>query len=53
MSISLPTVITGKNHSVGFPPDVTPVCIPFQGEWGAVSLEIGLVDQPAEVLAGT
>ncbi len=51
MSVSLPTVITGKNHSVGFPSEVTPVCIPFHCEWGDVTVEVGLLEQPAEVLA--
>lgn len=48
MSVSLPTVITGKSHSVEFPKNVTPICIPFGCEWGFVAVEVGLVEQPVE-----
>jgi chemotaxis protein CheX len=41
MSLSLPTVITGKFHCVEFPTSITPICIPFESEWGEVSMEIG------------
>lgn len=51
MSVSLPTVITGKNHYVGFPSEIAAVCIPFHCEWGDVTVEVGLVEQPVEVLA--
>ena len=44
------TVITGKNHLVGFPSEMKPVCIPFHCEWGDVTVEVGLVEQPTEVL---
>ena len=50
MSVSLPTVVTGKHHFVGFPSEVSPVCIPFDCEWGNVTVEVGLVEKPAEVL---
>ena len=46
LSVSLPTVITGKHHCVEFPSKVTPICIPFQSEWGAVSVEVGLIELP-------
>jgi len=42
LSISLPTVITGEGHVVRFPSDVTPICIPFQSQWGPVKLEVCL-----------
>ncbi len=45
MSLSLPSVITGKDHTVGFPRDLTPVCIPFECDWGPVSLQVGLEEQ--------
>lgn len=51
MSVSLPTVITGKCHSVEFPKRVTPICIPFDCEWGAVVVEVGLIEEPAVVAA--
>ena len=42
LSLSLPTVITGKNHCVEFPTNVTPICIPFTSPWGDVSVDVGL-----------
>ena len=38
MSVSLPTVITGKNHLIGFPSEMKPVCI-------SVSLRVGRRDR--------
>lgn len=46
MSVSLPTVITGKHHCVQFPTKVTPICIPFESKWGPVTVEVGLSEQP-------
>ncbi|MBN2476816.1 MAG: chemotaxis protein CheX [Pirellulales bacterium] len=51
LRVSLPTVITGKNLSVDFPSSVSPVCIPFDCPLGDVTVEVGLVDQPASVPA--
>jgi len=48
LSVSLPNVITGKGHAVEFPKKVTPICIPFDCEWGYVAVEIGLVELPVE-----
>jgi chemotaxis protein CheX len=42
LSVGLPTVITGKAHCVEFPKKVTPICIPFDSEWGVITVEIGL-----------
>lgn len=42
LSVSLPNVITGENHEVHFPSNVTPLCIAFETEWGPLSLEVGL-----------
>jgi chemotaxis protein CheX len=44
MSVSLPTVITGKRHCVEFPTKVTPICIPFTSAWGDVTVEVGLCE---------
>ncbi len=44
MSVSLPTVITGKCHSVEFPTKVTPICIPFTSPWGEITVEVGLCE---------
>ena len=44
MSISLPSVIAGKNHTVSFPSGAVPVGIPFESELGAFSVEVSLVE---------
>lgn len=46
MSISLPSVICGKNHSVGFPSQVTPIVIPFESSLGPFCVDVGLVECP-------
>ncbi len=46
LSVSLPTVITGKGHCVEFPQQVTPICIPFESAWGPVTVEVGLMAEP-------
>ncbi len=46
MSVSLPTVIVGKSHSIEFPKAIVPICIPFDSPWGPVAATIGLVEQP-------
>lgn len=43
MSIGLPTVILGKNHSVMFPTGVQPIGIPFETDIGQFCLEVSLV----------
>lgn len=42
LSLSLPTVITGKGHDVRFPSNVTPISIPFETPWGPLTLDVGL-----------
>ena len=44
MSVSLPTVITGKGHCIEFPKNVTPISIPFLCDWGLLALEVALVE---------
>jgi chemotaxis protein CheX len=44
LSVSLPTVITGKGHCIDFPRQVSPICIPFDSPWGPVAVEVGLTD---------
>lgn len=44
LSISLPSVITGRGHEVRFPSNVTPICVPFETEWGPLHLEVGLTE---------
>jgi chemotaxis protein CheX len=45
MNLSLPSVITGKNHIVQFPSDVVPICVPFDSPWGPICLEVSLVEK--------
>ena len=51
LMISLPNVITGNAHEIHFPSDVRPVSIPFDTDWGPITLTVGLteVPQPAGV----
>ena len=42
LSVSLPSVICGKHHSIGFPSGSTPIVLPFHSELGPVSVEVGL-----------
>jgi chemotaxis protein CheX len=44
LSISLPSVITGSQHSVHFPSNVKPICVPFETDWGPLMLEVGLAE---------
>jgi chemotaxis protein CheX len=46
LSVSLPSVITGRGHRIQFPTKVTPICIPFQSDWGTITVEVGLCDLP-------
>ena len=48
MSLSLPTVITGKAHCIEFPTKVTPICIPFSSAWGDITVEVGLCELSTE-----
>jgi chemotaxis protein CheX len=45
MALSLPTVITGKNHVIQFGSSTRTICIPYTCEWGELSLEVGLVEK--------
>ena len=42
LSVSLPSVITGAGHEVRFPSKVTPICVPFECDWGSLTIEVGL-----------
>jgi len=41
LSVSLPSVITGRGHEIRFPSDVTPICVPFETDWGSLAVEVG------------
>ena len=49
LSISLPSVITGAGHEVRFPSNVTPICVPFECDWGSLTIEVGLIEVAAPV----
>jgi len=42
LAVSLPNVITGRDHEIHFPSNVQPICIPFNSQWGEMTLEVGL-----------
>ncbi len=44
MSVSLPTVITGRGHCIEFPSGTNPICIPFDCSIGILDVEVGLVE---------
>jgi chemotaxis protein CheX len=44
MSLALPTVITGKNHTIRFGSNAQTICIPYTSPWGELSVEVGLVE---------
>ena len=46
MSLALPTVITGKNHTIRFGSNAQTICIPYTCPWGELSVEVGLVESP-------
>ncbi len=46
LSVSLPSVITGRGHCIEFPSNTKPICIPFECDWGAIDVEVGLVELP-------
>jgi len=46
LCLSLPNVVTGRSHEVRFPSAVTPICVPFDTDWGPFSLEVGLAAVP-------
>lgn len=45
MSASLPSVVTGRDHEIHFPSDVTPLSIAFDTKWGPLAIEVALVSQ--------
>lgn len=51
LMVSLPNVVTGLDHEIHFPSNVTPISIAFDTRWGPLSLEVGLtpVSEPVSV----
>jgi len=48
MSLALPTVILGAEHRIAFKSGVRPISIPFDSEWGAFSIALGLCKVEAQ-----
>ena len=48
LSVGLPSVICGKNHSIGFPSNSTPILLPFDSEIGPVCVEVGFAENVPE-----
>ena len=42
LSISLPSVVVGKNHKINIPTGVTSMIVPFTSEIGNITLEVNL-----------
>ena len=53
LNVSLPTVISGRWHTIEFPREVTPICIPFGSPWGSIAVEVGLLEQPVPAAGGS
>ena len=44
LSLSLPTVVTGKNHCIDFPRHAMRICIPFSCAWGSLDMEVAFAE---------
>lgn len=51
LNVSLPNVITGEDHEIRFPSDISTIAVPFDTDFGPLQLEVGLeaVREPASV----
>ncbi len=45
LSLSLPTVVTGKGHCIDFPRNAMRISIPFSCAWGSLDLEVALTEE--------
>ena len=41
LSISIPNIVSGKDHNVHYPSNVTPICIVYDSEIGPFAIEVG------------
>jgi len=41
LSISIPNIVSGKDHVIHFPSNVQPICIAFDSEIGPFAIEVG------------
>ncbi len=51
LSISLPSIIIGRNHLINFPSKLSPICVPFQCDWGPITLQVGLREEDEKAAA--
>ena len=51
LSVGLPSVICGRNHSIGFPSNSTPILLRFESEIGPVCVEVGFSESVPAVAA--
>ncbi|HID22454.1 MAG TPA: chemotaxis protein CheX [Planctomycetaceae bacterium] len=53
LSLGLPNVVVGRNHTIFFPTSVRPICVLFDCDWGPVAIEAGLATpEHSQVSAG-
>jgi chemotaxis protein CheX len=48
LSLGIPNVIVGRNHTIFFPSNVRPLCIQFETPAGPIALEVGLDTKSAD-----
>lgn len=41
LSISIPNIVSGSDHVVHYPSNVTPICVDFESEVGPFTIEVG------------
>lgn len=41
LSISIPNIVSGKNHKIHYPSNVQPICIAFDSDIGPFAIEVG------------
>jgi chemotaxis protein CheX len=40
-SLSIPNIVSGKNHEIHYPSNVTPICVLFSSDIGPFAIEVG------------
>jgi chemotaxis protein CheX len=49
LSIGLPNVVVGRDYQVCFPTNAKPIVIPFESQWGPVTITVGFNGVEANV----
>lgn len=47
ITMGLPRVVKEHMHFITFPPGSQPICIPFQSQWGSLSVDVGMISTKA------